>query len=740
MKYLRLLVILFLPLQMMTSCMQQDVDAFSQEEGSFKITFIDDIIAKTKSLPSEITDELADNFDLTINKEDGTKAFRGSMQKYNEQQPAFAPGKYTIKASLGENQILALDAPYYEATPGEYEIVAGETTAVTMGCTVANALASFAFADPESVSSYLKSYEIITRVGDRKVSCTIDDGKNPYFQEGQTIEFILKGTSIQDTPIEYTFATITKSERQKNYKYTLILGGSQEGDAQLNISVNAQVDIVSISETIPQEWLPKPKVTAEGFDSNNFVTHTETNEAIPLSINYTSLLPTQDIEISLNFEDEQYTSLNGTYHLNSIENDAYNQLIQAGINLPQLTMTEGKIDLSRLIENLQTKNGQTTTNKISVRIKANNRWSSEEGQEYTIQTKKPEFTVTVHPKNIWTKEFSVTPIGLDNITTGNFLKISQNIKYQYSLNGQDGWQDLSADLSLKGLNPNSNYYVRAVYRDAIYSNIVKVTTYPILNLENGNMENWTDKELGYYYNSWNWTKIPLMTYYPWTTEQYWNTNNEFTTRLRDKWSPAFSILYTYNTFPAVSYTKTANTGTWAAELRSTAAGRGNTSSSESSFEFNNVPGELFLGGITVNMQGNDVSPSDNYVIDEGISFGSRPTAIQFSYEYLPYGNDEWKVYIAIFDTDNNIIAENTFTNGETISNYQTTKVAFNYIDDDDIVPAKIYIYFASSKYRGNELPYRSADVTTWIGDSQRTDKTLTGSILRIDDISLIYDK
>lgn len=737
MRYLRLLVNIILPFFIITSCTQQEIDIFTQGGGRFDITLVDDI-AKTRSLPSEITDEMANNFNLTINKENGVKAFKGSMQKYNEQQPSFAPGKYLISANLGENQVLALDAPYYEATPGEYEITAGETTTVALTCTVANALASFAFENPEVVSSYLKSYEIITRIGDTEVSCTVGDGKNPYFQEDQTVEFILKGISAQDVPVEYTFATITKSERQKNYKYTLILGGSQEGDAQLNISVDAQVDIVSISETIPQEWLPKPQITAEGFDSNNSVSHTETDEAKPLSINYTSSLPTQDIEITLKFEDEQYTSLNGTYNLSSIENSVYNQLIQAGIKLPQLTSTEGKIDLSQLIENLQTKNGETTTNKIAVRVKANNRWSSEEGQEYTIQTKTPEFTITVYPKNIWTKEFSVTPLTLENVTAGNFLKLSQNIKYQYSLDGQSGWQDLSADMTVRDLNPANKYYVRSVYRDVIYSDIVQVTTYPILNLENGNMESWTDKELGYYFNLLAWNKKPLMTYYPWTTEPYWNTNNEFTTRLRDKWSPPLSIIYLYNSFPAVSYTKTANSGTWAAELRSTAAGRGNTISSD--LEFNKVPGELFLGGITVNKSGTDASPNDNYVIDEGIAFSSRPTALQFSYEYLPYGNDEWKAYVAIFDANNKIIAENTFTNGEEVSNYQTTTITFNYINDNNIVPAKIYVYFASSKYRGNELPYRSADVTTWIGDSQRTDQTLVGSILRIDDISLVYDK
>ena len=84
MRYLRLLVNIILPFFIITSCTQQEIDIFTQGGGRFDITLVDDI-AKTRSLPSEITDEMANNFNLTINKENGVKAFKGSMQKYNEQ-------------------------------------------------------------------------------------------------------------------------------------------------------------------------------------------------------------------------------------------------------------------------------------------------------------------------------------------------------------------------------------------------------------------------------------------------------------------------------------------------------------------------------------------------------------------------------------------------------------------------------------------------------------------------------
>ena len=79
---------------------------------------------------------------------------------------------------------------------------------------------------------------------------------------------------------------------------------------------------------------------------------------------------------------------------------------------------------------------------------------------------------------------------------------------------------------------------------------------------------------------------------------------------------------------------------------------------------------------------------------------------------------------------------------EDLSNYLCgiRNLSMNYIDDLNAVPAKIYVYFASSIYSGSQLPYHKMNVTTWYKDSQRTDETLSGSVFTIDDISLIYDK
>lgn len=715
MRFLKLLVNIILPFFIITSCTQQEIDIFTQGGGRFDITLVDDI-AKTRSLPSEITDEMANNFNLTINKENGVKAFKGSMQKYNEQQPSFAPGKYLISANLGENQVLALDAPYYEATPGEYEITAGETTTVAMTCTVANALASFAFENPEVVSSYLKSYEIITRIGDTEVSCTVGDGKNPYFQEDQTVEFILKGISAQDVPVEYTFATITKSERQKNYKYTLILGGSQEGDAQLNISVDAQVDIVSISETIPQEWLPKATVTAEGLIESGIIEHTETDNAFTAIINYQSFLPIEEMIFTLDFSDPNLSKLNKTYNLSSLSMQEKSDLNNAGILLPDLNTNSGNLDFTGITKDLLCANdGSSLDNIIKVKVLSNHRWSEE--KQYTIRTIKPDFKLLADNVDTWTRTFSVKGC---EITSGNEDEILSNMVYQYSTDGGNKWTDFNnGTTQIFSEQPETKIYkVRGLYRNALATQTVDFELEEPIQLPNSDMEDWSTAD----------TKWKFPTYIP-GESSFWDTNNKFTLRYNIS-----AFLSSYNGFPAVSYSTSKHSGYRSAELRNTAAGPAGTGVVV--YDGNRVAGMLYTGTYTGTTSTGGANGSVS--IDEGKPFNSRPTKLSFWYTYEPYENDTYEVIIKIFDNGNNIIGSGSLTSSTATSEWTQAFVNIDYPTETINKAAKIYVFFQSSNAGLGKVPYGKKRGIYLADHGNET--THYGSILRIDDISLVYDK
>ena len=728
--------------------------ACSEEENlsqtgktGFLVSLAEDVKVESRSTPEELGEPVASQFNLKItNQVTGSELYNGSYT--NKLIPASA-GTYAIEATHGENQLLAVDAPYYKGT-AEAELADGESKTVNVKCKVANALASVVFSDGGALKfedQFSKCELNVLVAGD---SALIDGVKSAYYRAGSTPTFefrgILKdgGEEVVQTLTDDKFSDSATFAAGAHCVITLKIGAVVPG-VKIEIS-KVEVNEVTVSETIPMKWLPKPKVKATGFDSNNTLAFVETEQKqAALNLALSSAL--QDIKFKFNFEDEQFASLDKeTEYLLSTDKVTIEQAL--GITLPSIGDKPESIDLSGLIAKLQTNAGVPTNNSIEIDVQANNRWSSDaiEGEStpnltYTLTCNKPEFTVDAYPGNIWTKEFTVNVLREEQVTSGDFTKLSSDMTYQYSADGQTGWTNLSDGMRQDQLQPGGTYYIRGLYRGEVPGEATMIQTYPEISLENGGLEDWDQEERGYYFAAFGINAKKLRTYYPWTEKPYWNTNNDYTTRYRDASIASFSTVYLYNSFPAVSYTKDANSGIKAAELRNTAAGRGNTSSSASSYDFNNVPGELFLGDISVFTEGTAANPeNDYYNITPGRNFASKPTGLRFYYKYEPYDTDFWKVYIALYDENNNIMAENTVT-GSIQESYTFIDVPINYVSDNlNACPTKIYVYFASSIYSGSQLPYHKMNVTTWYEDSQRTDETLSGSVFTVDDISLIYDK
>lgn len=359
----------------------------------------------------------------------------------------------------------------------------------------------------------------------------------------------------------------------------------------------------------------------------------------------------------------------------------------------------------------------------------------------------PNLTLPDQQAGAWAKRLYITPATATD-KNGKEIDTPKGIVYEaITLNGS--WDnslksefDDNNNIIIKGLTEQTSYQIRARLADATFSNIVNITTEACSPIPNGNMEEWSEEERGYYYKAdlSNNGALKLHTFYPWDNNAFWNTNNDFTTRHRDANTAPISTVYYYNSFPAVSYTPDCHGGSKAAELRNTAAGRGNTSSSKSSYAFNNVPGELFIGNITVTTNGPATSPNDYYIIEQGKAFDARPSKLRFWHKYIPYDQDKWKVLISIYDENKEVITSKEYTSDKEVKDrYEEITISLDY-GTNFFMPCKyIYINYSSSIYSGNDLPYTSKDVKTYFKDSERTIATLSGSQLFIDDIELIYE-
>lgn len=739
MKYIKALYVGFIGL-LLAACQAEQWEGM---EGGFQISLGEDVTVTTKSTPAELGKPVKEQFSLKIVKEStGSTLYDGIFT--SNQIPASA-GFYTVTATYGDNPLLGLDTPYYKGEEAGVEVTEGETRTVNLSCKVANALTSVTYEEPEKFDALFSSYGLKVSVDNQFVTINNNNAqKSAYYRAGTipTFQFVgtLKdnGQAVSMTLEDDKLKNADTFGAGKHCKLTLKVKPATSG-VILTVA-KVEVENVTISETIPVEWLTKPKIEAEGFEGNSLSFAETESKAATVKLNTATAL--QDLKIKFNFADPQFAAFNQEYQLSTLSEDTRKDLEEKlGITLPAIGDSSPSIQLDNLIARLQTNAGEATANTIELDAQANGRWSHEDAEanrSYTLNCNKPEFSVSVDASNCWSREFTINDI---TVTTGNAETIKNNLIYQY-YNGTD-WIECSTRDNQKGRVQQfdeaaedisqKSYRVRALYRGAIASTEAEATLETPEQLPNSGMEEWHCS--GPFSHN-------VYSYYPYSENDkcYWNTNNDYTTRYRQG-----TFGYPYNCFPAVSYVPGRNGGK-AAELRNTASGAGNTT--ETIFtdakidNRNRVAGILFIGDFecSTGMSATNYS----YTKTNGKEFYTRPTALKFWYKYLPYTNDTWKAHIELWDENKNIIIQQDFQSSTSQNNYVEAEIKLNYNEQQSYPVCKyIYIIFQSTITEGENMLFEwfKSSYDLWKDDEQISYKEPhIGSILTIDDISLIYDK
>ena len=712
-----------------TACSEEENLSQTGKTG-FLVSLAEDVKVESRSTPEELGEPVASQFNLKItNQVTGSELYNGS---YTSDLIQASAGTYAIEATHGENQLLAVDAPYYKGT-AEAELADGESKPVNVKCKVANALASVVFSDGGALKfeDQFSKCELNVLVAGN--SALIDGVKSAYYRAGSipTFEFrgILKdgGEEVVQTLTDDKFSDPATFAAGAHCVITLKIGAVVPG-VKIEIS-KVEVNEVTVSETIPMKWLPKPKVTATGFDSNNTLVFVETEQKqAALNLDLSSAL--QDIKFKFNFEDEQFASLEKEKeYLLSTDKATIEQAL--GITLPSIGDKPESIDLSGLIAKLQTNAGVPTNNSIEIDVQANNRWSSDaiEGEstpnlKYTLTCNKPEFSIAVQPGNVWTKTFTIDE---PTITAGNAEILNEKLVYQYKERdaGDDAWQTCSGGLEqvFSDAPENKAYQVRAFYREGIVSDVVDITLETPAQLPNSDMEEWwiETKTAGSLI-----TKKTYYTFHPYAEGQgnssWWDTNND----KAQGGTVAFGIWYEGCFASCVSYTTDVHGGSKAALIYLSGCGDGYANTS-GSYVGGAMVGSLFIG-------------SYNSGIIQGHSFESRPSSLSFWYKYKPYNSDAFKVIVSLKDGDTEI-ATGTYeptAYSEEDNAYKQATVDFNYTDDKATATTICVQFLASNKTElsGSDFAWGTTINYPTIGDWT----VHMGSVLKIDDLHLNYDK
>lgn len=719
------------------SC-QSDDELQSSGQTGFLISLTDEFNQKvTRTTPEKLEKPVASQFKLRVTDADsGKEAYAGQCTE----SVLLKAGSYDLTATFGENPVIALDAPYYMGTKENQKVEEGKMTSVDIPCSVANALLSVTF-DEESLKKAFEDYYVAVSVGSESVNVDATSGKSAYFRAGSSVELTFHGFML-GTGKEVTYdipepesedesgnGSFTAIPAKTHVKVTLKFNGSVSTGAGISIS-KLQVDTVSIGETLPLEMMPKPKLEAEGFENNELVFAETEKDTATLHLKLSS--PLQDLKMNFKFEDVQFAELNGKEYLLSKDKETIEQVL--GIALPDISATDATIDFSNLIAKMQTNAGVTTRNTIEIDAKANDRWSSKvvEGQEpqngtFTFTCNKPEFSVVVNPGNFWSKEFSIDSC---DIKTGDIETISQHIQYQYRPKGEEEWINCEQLVQFEGFPTNKQYQVRAVYREGIETEPVEVELETPQQLPNSGMEDWyietkekkSDFDLPFTHNP----PMSFYTFHPYAegnaSSSWWDTNND----KAQGGTYAMGIWYEGCFASCVSYTEDVHEGSKAALIYLSGCGD-SYANTGGTYVGGAMVGSLFIG-------------SYNSGIVQGHDFNVRPTAMSFWYKYKPYGSDAFKVVVSLKNGDKEI-ATGTYEptaydveDGE----YKQAIVDFNYVEPYEKATTVCVQFLASNKTSLSESDFAKGTTITYPVVGNWT--VHMGSILKIDDIALVYDK
>lgn len=704
-RYFKLLFILCV-CSVFAGCSKDDEKT---ERSGFVISLGEAAVDVTsRTTPKELGKPLDTNFSIkVVNVTTGSSVYDGGFAQFIPVNT----GSYELTASYGENAELEFDTPYYigMATAEHQENV---NTPVTIPCKVGNALLSVVFENADEFNKLYSKYGLRVDVGESSKTIGSDEtAKSLYFKAGSDVKIYFDATKKDNSPysVDLTAGLLSVLPLKAADHAVVKLSASAFG---LKIE-KIEVEKVTVNETIPVEWLPKPKVS--GFED---ITYVETDDAPQNAvIDYTASLPIQDMELTVNMQDEQYSAYNKTYTLSTLTSDDRANLGKLGIELPEVGVAKtGTINLQNLIGTMQTNAGATVDNTFSLRVKANNRWSDEtaSAKTYKVEVVKPEFSVSVYPGNIWTKEFTVNAIEKDFVKRGKAEVLNQNMIYQYSVNQTD-WTTLSDEMTQKNLSAGTKYYVRGLYRGKVPSdNTKEIRTYESIQIPNSTLDDGYDTSNPK-------KKNPLYKF-----KGGWiDTRNSLTCHTNGV--NAFYVSKS-GTLPEKDNNSTV------AHMMTIGWGEGNTCSfgSKSGSVIKNVSaGIVCVGDFDVSTK--VINPKSAYI---------RPTSMEFTYKASPYNGDEYLIKVELLNVSDDVetvVGSGVLQSGASVGNYTTSKVDIKYDDRyNNLAISHVRILFQSGiKEDIDHLEDSFRDASVWNG---YTTAYIMGSQLWLDSFTLKYDR
>lgn len=655
------------------------------------------------------------------------------------------PGSYRFVAWYGDReQFPSWDAMYWQGE-NKFKIQQDEVLELPLSVKVGVAQVKVTF-DAESFDKYYTHYTADIRTTTPQ---TPDEGFLNYTPlDTQSIGRFLPGTLRLRLHVKskadgkmYEFsppASLATAKVAELYNIKLKVN-SVNGDVTLSVITNGQVTEIPMDLLLPGSILPKapPKLRSIGFDyttqglvySQGCAPKEKRAVALetPGGVRSLSIIPKgaalkrlwNDVQMVniVGISPEQREMLNRSgFTWSEVLSDpttAVNVVAKAEIRFDQLFVNQ-RCELDEALTgsdysfDIHVKDmfSQTTTSKFSVEAKIT----------------APVFDMVPPTQaNAWARTVELKVKFQANIEgRAPFIEIQKAGKWERARQDIHNTDFMTRDYVIRDLTPHTEYRFRVAFDEYRSEQEYALITESLQPIVNGDMESWQAEQLATKYS-----EIPY--YSPWASAQtpYWTTNNDKSTAHRTY--GLFGTTYGYNCFPTVSYTKRANSGNFAAEIRTTSAVNGNTVT----IAYEKIAGLLYIGDYSYQ--------ASNQTITEGKAHTSRPATCRFHYTYNNYNSDSFDARVTVW-SGNKKIGQGVFTSkvGESVSTYREAYINIIYTDRT-LKADRMTIAFRSTTKESPEVQATTLDVD-FVGneDYNKNWKVHVGSILRVDDIELTY--
>lgn len=718
-RYIHLIGLWILALAVV-GCQEEEDSALTDGTGLL-ISLTNDVEVTTKSTPKELGEPLKQKFKLKV-VNDATPSLKYYEGNYKEGLKVSTPeGRFRLTAEYGTNPILALNDPYYKGDTIA-EVEKGKTTSVSISCKVANALTSVVFGEPTKgqdftadfsdyrVDVFVEEDENHTYVAPVEIK---DNGKSAYYRAGTIPTFTFVGT-VKGTVKPYTFKLendklkdVANFAAGKHCKITLTMAKAEAG---LKVEVSkVKVETVDITETIPLDWLPRPKLETEGFDVDDATTlymleGATRKHTAKLNINLAKGYGLDELTFSVNGD----TELEGEYKLSEMTEEQRTAFVKKGIVLPVIGDLNPAIDFSAATATATANEDGSDAILALSNVVATAYTRSNDALSYKLITTKIDPDLVVYPGNIWTKEFTPTPV----CASGNESLFNKNVSFEYSKDGGNSWIASPKNEAITGLNPGETYKVRSVCLGLV-SETKEVKTYESIQIPNSSLDEGYDI-------SYPKKKNPLYTF-----KGGWiDTRNALT--CHENGVNAFYVSKS-STLPISENNSTV------AHMMTIGWGEGNTcvGKKKGSVIYNISAGLVCVGQYEVSS--GEIKPKEAYI---------RPTSISFVYKASPYNRDEYLIQIELVNIvgdKETVIGEGKLQSGNTIPSYTKGSVNVNYNDAyRDLPISHVRVLFKAGTKEDKD--HLENDFSKQGSGTLYSNYYLKGSQFWLDSFTLNYDK